>query len=41
MHDGRAVDLRAAIVDMIDATRPDRILDVDDLLALEAFVRTR
>jgi hypothetical protein len=41
MHDGRAKSLRAAIVDMIDATNPKAEVGSTQLDALEAYLSTR
>lgn len=41
MHDGRAKDLRGAIVDMIDATNPNADVTSSELTALEAYLSTR
>ena len=41
MHDGRASDLRSAVLDMLDATRPDSGYSSYDVDAIVEYLRTR
>lgn len=41
MHDGRAVDLRAAVLDMLDATAPEFSYSGHDVDAIVTYLRTQ
>jgi mono/diheme cytochrome c family protein len=41
MHDGRSADLRAAVLDMLEATRPENSYSGHDVDAIVEYLRTR
>ncbi len=41
MHDGRSLDLHAAVVDMLDSTAPDVAVSADDIDAIVTYLRTQ